>query len=52
MCEISADSFSYIFENDIDKRFHGLSVFHFANDDISGQLKEIFNEQPLLGKNY
>lgn len=53
ICEISADGFAYIFENDIDKKFHGLSVFHFNEEDnIPKQLKEIFNEQPLLHKNY
>ena len=53
ICEISLDGFSYVFENDQDKKFHGLSVFHFVNDvDASKQLKEIFKEQPLLHKNY
>ena len=53
ICEICPDGFSYIFENDIDKKFHGLSVFHFANDaDVSKQLKEIFKEQHLLHKTY
>ena len=52
ICEISADGFSYIFENNVNKKFHGLSVFHFTSDDISGQLKEIFNDQPLLSKKY
>lgn len=53
ICEISCDGFSYIFENDIDKKFYGLSVFYFNNDeDVAEQLKTIFNEQPLLNKNY
>ena len=53
ICEVSRDGFSYVFENDQDKKFHGLSVFHFANDgDAAKQLKEIFKEQPLLHKNY
>ena len=53
ICEISSDGFSYLFVNDIDKKFHGLSVFHFADDaDVSEQLKTIFKEQPLLNKNY
>ena len=53
ICEISRDGFSYVFENDGDKRFHGLSVFHFDNTgDIPGKMKEIFNEQPLLHKKY
>lgn len=53
ICEISPDGFSYIFQNDIEKKFNGLSVFHFTKDvDNSLQLKEIFNEQPLLGKTY
>ncbi|MBA3674718.1 MAG: DUF3822 family protein [Chitinophagaceae bacterium] len=53
ICEISPDGFSYLFQNDIEKKFNGLSVFHFTkNVDNSLQLKEIFNEQPLLGKKY
>lgn len=53
ICEISLDGFSYVFENDIDKRFQGLSIFYFTKEaDISEQLKAIFNEQPLLHKNY
>ena len=53
ICEISTDSFSYVFANDIDKKFHGLSVFYFNDtEDISEQLKTIFHEQPLLNKNY
>ncbi|HUS02061.1 MAG TPA: DUF3822 family protein [Chitinophagaceae bacterium] len=53
ICEISKGSFSYVFENDVDRKFHGLSVFYFDNDkDIPGRLKEIFNEQPLLHKTY
>ena len=52
ICEISADGFSYIFENDREKKFHGLSVFHFTGDDIPGQLKKIFHEQSLLSKSY
>ncbi|MDB5223342.1 MAG: hypothetical protein JWN83_2009 [Chitinophagaceae bacterium] len=52
ICEISLDGFSYIFENDIDKKFNGLSVFHFDDVDIPGQLKTIFNEQPLLHKKF
>jgi hypothetical protein len=52
-CEISRDGFSYVFANDQDKKFHGLSVFHFASDgDASKQLKEIFKEQHLLHKTY
>lgn len=53
ICEISRDGFSYVFENNIDRKFHGLSVFYFDTDnDISGSLKEIFIEQPLLHKKY
>lgn len=53
ICELSSDGLSYIFENEVEKKFHGLSVFHFdADDNISAQLKTIFNEQPLLSKNY
>ena len=53
ICEISTDSFAYIFANDIDKKFHGLSVFYFNDTkDISEQLKTILHEQPLLNKNY
>ncbi len=53
ICEISTSSFSYVFENDVDKKFYGLSVFYFTKDaDISEQLKNIFHEQPLLSKNY
>lgn len=53
ICEVNRDGFSYVFENDQDKKFHGLSVFHFADDgDAAKQLKEIFKEQPLLHKNY
>ncbi len=53
ICEISADGFSYVFENRTNKKFNGLSVFYFKKDaDTSGQLKSIFNEQPLLHKNY
>jgi len=54
ICEISTNSFSYIFENDIEKKFYGLSVFHFDKKDfdISEQLKDIFKEQSLLRKNY
>lgn len=53
ICEISPDGFSYVFANEIDKKFHGLSVFHFTDDaDVSKQLKAIFNEQPLLHKSY
>ena len=53
ICEISPDGFSYFFENEVEKKIHGLSVFYFAKDaDVSEQLKEIFNGQPLLGKRY
>ena len=53
ICEISLDGFSYVFENDENKRFHGLSVFQFTKDgDIPGQLNEIFKEEPLMRKNY
>jgi hypothetical protein len=53
ICEISMDGFSYVFENDVDRKFHGLSVFYFDNDtDIPGGLREIINEQPLLHKKY
>ncbi|MGI8582128.1 MAG: DUF3822 family protein [Chitinophagaceae bacterium] len=53
ICEISSESFSYFFENDIEKKIYGLSVFYFNKDaDISEQLKSIFNEQPLLSKTY
>ena len=53
ICELSPDGFSYVFENDADKKFHGLSVFHFTeNADITTQMKGIFNDQPLLHKNY
>ena len=53
ICEISGDGFSYVFENDTDRKFHGLSVFHFDDDtDIPAALREIFTEQPLLHKRY
>ena len=53
ICEISCSSFSYFFENEIEKKIYGLYVFHFnENEDIPGQLKEIFQQQPLLGKNF
>lgn len=53
ICELSPDGFSYVFENDADKKFHGLSVFHFTeNADITTQMKGVFNDQPLLHKNY
>lgn len=53
MCEISNGSFSYVFVNESDKKFHGLSVFRFADDiNVSEQLKTIFKEQPLLHKTY
>ncbi len=53
ICEVSPASFSYIFTNEDDKKFHGLSVFYFTDDaDVSEQLKSIFKEQPLLHKNY
>ena len=52
ICEISPDGFAYIFENDVDKKIHGLYVFHFTGTGTAGQLKEIFDEQPLLHKNY
>lgn len=52
ICEISRDGFSYVFENSITRKFHGLSVFYFNDEDIPGRLKEIFNEQPLLHKKY
>ncbi len=53
ICEISPDGFSYIFQNDIEKKINGLSVFHFTKDvDISVQLIKIFDEQPLLKKKY
>jgi hypothetical protein len=52
ICELSPGSFSYIFENDTDKKFHGLSVFHFTDGDVAGQLKQIFDQQSLLHKNY
>ncbi len=53
ICEISPDGFSYIFQNDIEKKINGLSVFHFTKDvDIPVQLKKIFGEQPLLKKKY
>jgi len=53
ICEISSDGIAYVFKNDIDKKFHGLSVFHFAKDvDIATQLTQIFNDQPLLHKSY
>ena len=53
ICEISPDGFSYVFANEIDKKFHGLSVFHFTeHTDVSNQLKIIFDEQPLLHKRY
>lgn len=53
ICEISKNTFSYIFENDVEKKFYGLYVFNFNdNDDVSIQLKNIFQSQPLLSKNY
>lgn len=53
ICEISPDGFSYVFENDVEKKFHGLSVFYFNDGTgIEAQLKTIYNEQPLLRKEY
>jgi hypothetical protein len=53
ICEITLNSFSYIFENDAEKNFSGLYVFNFRKDeDVSTQLKNIFQHQPLLTKNY
>ncbi len=53
ICEINSDGIAYVFKNDINKKFHGLSVFHFAGKvDIAAQLTEIFNDQPLLHKSY
>lgn len=53
ICEVSPGGFSYVFVNEADKKFHGLSVFYFADDvAVSEQLKTIFKEQPLLHKNY
>lgn len=37
----------------MDRKFHGLSVFHFSDTaNIPEELKTIFNEQPLLHKSY
>lgn len=53
ICEISKNTFSYIFENDAEKKFYGLYVFNFKEDeDVPSQLKNIFQSQPLLSKNY
>jgi hypothetical protein len=53
ICEISLNSFSYVFENDIEKKFYGLYVFNFSKDeDIATQLKGIFQQEALLSKNY
>lgn len=53
ICQLSKDGFYYIFENDVDKKFHGLFVFYFKDDiPVDVQLKEIFTEQSLLSKNY
>ncbi len=53
ICEISPGGFSYVFVNEMDKKFNGLSVFHFTEDvDFAEQLKTIFKEQFLLHKNY
>ena len=53
ICELSSDSFSYVFESDIDKKIYGLSVFNFKKEkNIAQQLKEIFKEQNLLDKKY
>lgn len=53
ICELSPDAFSYVFENDIERKIHGLSVFHFSEkENILAELKEIFNEQRLLHKGY
>ncbi len=53
VCEISLEGFTYVFKNDSDKKFKGLSLFQFnKEDDISDQLAIIFKEQPLLQKSY
>lgn len=53
ICEVSADSFSCIFCDNISKKFHGLFVFHLIKGaDLSRQLKETFSGQPLLQKQY
>ena len=52
ICEVSPNSFSYVFENDVYKKFHGLSVYHFKKEKNIHELKEIFNEQALLKKKY
>jgi len=54
ICELTEDSFSYVFENDIEKKFYGISVFYFDKGelDIPAQLKNIFKDQKLLIKNY
>ncbi|MDQ6757710.1 MAG: DUF3822 family protein [Bacteroidota bacterium] len=53
ICEVSSAGFSCIFENDVEKKIHGLSVFYFEKGKIiSEQLKELFKEQTLLSKKY
>lgn len=53
ICEISLSSFSYIFENDIGKKIYGLYSFYFNKDEeVAERLRNIFEEQPLLSKNY
>jgi hypothetical protein len=53
VCEISLEGFTYVFKNDIEKKFKGLSHFQFNKaDDVSDQLAIIFEEQPLLRKSY
>jgi hypothetical protein len=53
ICEVSPDSFSFVFENDSQKKFHGLSAYQFSKgSDISRHVKQLFNEHPLLGKSY
>lgn len=52
ICEVSSNSFSYIFENDAEKKVHGLSVFYLDKNLADEQLKQIYNDQPLLKKSY
>lgn len=54
--EVSEENFSYFLINDESKMITGLCVFHFdaknAEKDIANVLHKIFDEQPLLKKQY
>ncbi len=53
ICEVGPHGFYFVFENDVSKKFHGLSAYHFpTGSDTNRNLKQIFHEHPLLGKSY